>query len=56
MLGEDDTAALGFEPRQLTSRLLVVNTLMVAAATAMVGVIAFLDWLVPHILRMMRSA
>ena len=36
--------------------LLVVNTLMVAVATAMVGVIAFVGLVVPHALRMLRSA
>lgn len=56
MLGEDETAALGWDPRQLTWRLLVVNTAMVAAATAMVGVIAFIGLVIPHVLRMMRSA
>jgi iron complex transport system permease protein len=37
-------------------RLLLVNTVMVAAATAMVGVIAFVGLIVPHVLRMMRSS
>ena len=37
-------------------RLLVLNTLMVAVATAMVGVIAFVGLVVPHILRMWRSS
>ena len=41
---------------RLIVRLLVVNTIMVAAATAMVGVIAFVGLVVPHVLRMMRSS
>jgi iron complex transport system permease protein len=40
----------------LILRLIILNTLMVAVDTAMVGVIAFIGLVVPHILRMMRSA
>lgn len=36
--------------------LLVVNTAMVAVATAMVGVIAFVGLVIPHVLRMLKSA
>jgi iron complex transport system permease protein len=56
MLGEDEAALLGFDPQKLVIRLLLVNTVMVAAATAMVGVIAFVGLVVPHALRMIRSA
>ncbi len=56
MLGEDEAALLGIDPRRLIIRLLLVNTVMVAAATAMVGVIAFVGLVVPHALRMLRSA
>lgn len=56
MLGEDEAAYLGIDPRRLIRRLLVLNTIMVAVATAMVGVIAFIGLVVPHILRLVRSA
>jgi iron complex transport system permease protein len=56
MLGEDAAALLGFDPARVILRLLVLNTLMVAVATAMVGVIAFVGLVVPHILRMLRSS
>jgi iron complex transport system permease protein len=56
MLGEDEAASLGIDPRRLTARLLVLNTLMVAVATAMVGVIAFVGLVVPHALRLTRSS
>jgi iron complex transport system permease protein len=56
MLGEDEAAYLGIDPRVLVWRLLIVNTLMVAVATAMVGVIAFVGLIVPHILRLVKSA
>jgi iron complex transport system permease protein len=56
MLGEDEAALLGIDPDRLVWRLLLVNTVMVAAATAMVGVIAFVGLIVPHLLRMLRSS
>jgi len=56
MLGEDEAALLGFDTERLVVRLLIVNTIMVAAATAMVGVIAFVGLVVPHVLRMLRSS
>jgi iron complex transport system permease protein len=56
MLGEDEAALLGFNTDRLIIRLLLVNTVMVASATAMVGVIAFVGLVVPHVLRMLRSS
>jgi len=56
MLGEDEAALLGMNPQRLIIRLLVLNTLMVATATAMVGVIAFVGLVVPHVLRMLKSS
>ena len=56
MLGEDDAAYTGVEPERLIFRLIVINTIMVSVATAMVGVIAFVGLVVPHLLRLMRSS
>ncbi|HEX7326611.1 MAG TPA: iron ABC transporter permease [Rhodanobacteraceae bacterium] len=56
MLGEDEAAYLGINPRRLIFILITVNTVMVAIDTAMVGVIAFIGLVIPHILRMLRSA
>jgi iron complex transport system permease protein len=56
ILGEDEAALLGSDPRRLIRRLLVVNTAMVAATTAIVGVIAFVGLVVPHVLRLLRSS
>jgi iron complex transport system permease protein len=56
MLGEDEAMLLGFDSRRLVFRLLVLNTLMVAVTTALVGVIAFVGLVVPHMLRMLRSS
>ncbi|HEY4307527.1 MAG TPA: iron ABC transporter permease [Gemmatimonadaceae bacterium] len=56
MLGEDEAALLGIDADRLVWRLLLVNTVMVAAATSMVGVIAFVGLIVPHLLRILRSS
>ncbi|HET7583835.1 MAG TPA: iron ABC transporter permease [Gemmatimonadaceae bacterium] len=56
MLGESEAASLGIDTRRLTLRLLIVNTAMVAVATAMVGVIAFIGLVVPHVLRLLKSS
>ncbi len=55
-LGEDEAALLGVEPGRLVARLLVVTTCLVAAATAVVGVIAFVGLIVPHLVRLLRTA
>jgi iron complex transport system permease protein len=56
MLGEDNAAYLGLTPERLVFRLLLLNTLIVSVATAMVGVIAFVGLIVPHMVRLLRSA
>lgn len=56
MLGEDEAALLGFDSGRLVLQLLVLNTIMVAMTTAMVGVIAFVGLVVPHVLRMGRTS
>jgi iron complex transport system permease protein len=56
MLGEEEAASLGVSPQRLILKLLFLNTAMVAVATAMVGVIAFIGLVVPHALRLSRSS
>ncbi|HEY3933295.1 MAG TPA: iron ABC transporter permease [Gemmatimonadales bacterium] len=56
MLGEDEATYTGLDPARFIWPLLVVNTLMVAMATAMVGVIAFIGLVVPHVLRLLKSS
>jgi iron complex transport system permease protein len=56
MLGENEAASLGVNPERLILQLIVVNTIMVSVATAMVGVIAFVGLVIPHVLRMLKSA
>jgi iron complex transport system permease protein len=56
MLGESEATYLGIDPQRLILSLLVINTLMVAVTTAMVGVIAFIGLVIPHLLRIMKSS
>lgn len=56
MLGEEEARFLGIDTKRLTRQLLIINTIMVAIATAMVGVIAFVGLIIPHLLRLMRSS
>jgi iron complex transport system permease protein len=56
MLGESEATYLGVDPQRLILSLLVINTLMVAVTTAMVGVIAFIGLVIPHLLRIMKSS
>jgi len=52
MLGETEAGYLGVRTRRLKTHILFINTLMVAVATSVVGVIGFVGLVVPHILRL----
>ena len=56
MLGETEAGYLGIRTQTLKSRILLLNTLMVAVATSVVGVIGFVGLVVPHILRLLKSS
>ncbi|RFC55653.1 FecCD family ABC transporter permease [Brumimicrobium aurantiacum] len=56
MLGEQEAKMLGVEIRQLKIKVLLVNVIMVAVATAFVGVIGFVGLIVPHLLRMLNGS
>nr|WP_262923067.1 iron ABC transporter permease [Hymenobacter cellulosilyticus] len=55
-LGENEAQYLGINTRQLQTRILLLNTLLVAVATSTVGVIGFVGLVVPHLLRLLRLA
>lgn len=55
-LGDTEAQYLGVNTERIKKRLIFLNTLMVAAATSMVGVIAFIGLLVPHLLRLLRGS
>lgn len=56
MLGETEAGFLGVRTKRLKNRILVINTLMVAVATSVVGVIGFVGLVVPHILRLLKGS
>lgn len=53
LLGEEEAGYLGVDTRKLKRTIMVLNTAMVAVATAFVGVISFMGLIVPHILRLL---
>jgi len=53
LLGEEEAAYLGVDVIKLKQRVMIMNTAMVAVATAFVGVISFVGLIVPHILRLL---
>lgn len=56
LLGEEEAGYLGVNTEKLKKNVILLNTFMVAMATSLVGVIAFLGLIVPHILRMLKSS
>ena len=56
LLGESEAGHLGIDTDRLKTRVLLLNTFVVAIATSMVGVIAFVGLVVPHVLRLLKGA
>lgn len=56
MLGEEEAGYLGIRTDRLKTRIILLNTFLVAIATSIVGVIGFVGLIVPHILRLLRSS
>jgi iron complex transport system permease protein len=56
MLGEEEAGYLGYNTEKLKRRVILINTFLVAMATSLVGVIAFVGLIVPHMLRLFRSS
>lgn len=55
-LGETEAGYLGFNVEKMKLYIILINTLMVSVATAMVGVIAFVGLTVPHLLRIVKGS
>lgn len=53
LLGEEEATYLGVDTDKLKRRIMLLNTAMVAVATAFVGVISFMGLIVPHVLRLL---
>lgn len=56
MIGEEEAQYLGINTRRLKMVVLFINVVMVAIATAFVGVISFVGLIVPHLLRIMKGS
>lgn len=56
MVGEEDAKCLGIDTNALRKRIIVVASLLVAAAVSVSGVIGFVGLIVPHCVRMMSGA
>ena len=55
-LGDAEAGYLGVHTERLKIGVILVNTLMVAVATSLVGVIAFVGLIVPHVLRLLKGS
>jgi iron complex transport system permease protein len=56
MIGEEEAQYLGVSIKRLKLIILAVNVIMVAVATAFVGVISFVGLVTPHLLRMLQGS
>jgi len=56
MMGEQEAQFLGVNIKKLKWRILMVNVVLVAVATAFVGVISFVGLIVPHLLRILKGS
>ena len=56
MLGEEEAQFLGIHLQRLKFRVLLINVVMIAVATAFVGIISFVGLVVPHLLRMLNGS
>lgn len=56
MIGEEEAQYMGVNIKQLKLIVLLINVLMIAFATAFVGVISFVGLIVPHFLRIMNGS
>lgn len=56
MMGEDEAVFLGVNLKKLQITIIALNVLLVAVATAFVGVISFVGLVVPHLLRLLKGS
>jgi len=56
LLGEEEATYLGVDTDKLKRKVMLLNTAMVAVATAFVGVISFMGLIVPHVLRLLLGS
>ncbi len=56
MIGEEEAQFLGINVKRLKLVVILINVIMVAVATAFVGVISFVGLIVPHLLRILNGS
>jgi iron complex transport system permease protein len=56
MIGEEEAQYLGVNIKKLKRIILTINVIMIAVATAFVGVISFIGLVVPHLLRIINGS
>lgn len=56
MIGEEEAQFLGVNIKRLKFTILLINVIMIATATAFVGVISFVGLIVPHLLRFINGS
>ncbi len=56
MIGEEEAQYLGVNIQKLKIIILLINVLLIAVATAFVGIISFVGLIIPHILRMISGS
>jgi len=56
MMGEEEAQYLGINIKRLKLNVIILNVIMVAIATAFVGVISFIGLIVPHLLRIINGS
>ncbi len=56
MIGEEEAQFLGVRLNSLKWKVLLINVVMVAVATAFVGIISFVGLIVPHLLRILKGS
>lgn len=55
-LGDAEAAHLGVNTERVKMMVVLINTLLVSIATSMVGIIAFVGLIVPHLLRIIKGS
>ena len=55
-LGDAEAGYLGVHTERLKLSVILINTLLVSVATAMVGIIGFIGLIIPHVLRLLKGA
>lgn len=55
-LGDAEAGYLGIHTERLKIGVILVNTLLVSVATSIVGIIAFVGLIVPHLLRLLKAS